>query len=269
MEPAVAERLVSPGPAPPSDGRSGGRRRTGTARGGSTTRRSLAAASSVPGLKRCTPAYEWWQSPDPSGPAARRSVCRRRPSERSAPNSADERPAQPVIVGQLTFRTPRNAPSSGQYALFVIDKCEPQASPGHLGDRAPAHEHRPRMGRPLRQGGAKYPGDRGLASIRTGSANTDPGMAVDFAPNMPSPITFAAEVDPQSPSITDPARQLTVALVSTAAPMTRSTGPRSSPIDRISHSEPAMHRSPNPGERCFRRALMPPCGCGRAKVRPH
>jgi hypothetical protein len=119
------------------------------------------------------------------------------------------------VVGQLTFRTPANAPSDGQYALFVIERAQNQVVP-HIYGSGP-------VGSNVSQGwdgrfndvAAKYPWLHMLASVRTpdGSGFTDPGMAVMFPPNTTGPISFAALLPQNSLPVTDPAQQLTVALV--------------------------------------------------------
>jgi hypothetical protein len=119
------------------------------------------------------------------------------------------------VVGQLTFRTPANAPKDGQYALFVIDRAQSE-SVSSLYATGPA-------GTNVSQGwdgkyndvAAKYPWLRMLADTRTpdGSSFTNSGMAAVFAPNTPGPVTFIATLDAESLPVTDPAQQLTVALV--------------------------------------------------------
>jgi hypothetical protein len=123
--------------------------------------------------------------------------------------------AQQQVVGQLTFRTPHNAPQGGQYALFIIDRA--------LGKPVTALYATGPIGTNVAQGwdgrydevAAKYPWLHMLASTQApdGSGFTNPGMAVSFAPNTPGPVTFTAVLDPESLPVTDPFRQLTVALV--------------------------------------------------------
>jgi hypothetical protein len=62
---------------------------------------------------------------------------------------------------------------------------------------------------------AKYPWLHMLADTRTpdGSSFTNSGMAVIFPPDTQGPVTFTATLDETSLPITDPAQQLTVALV--------------------------------------------------------
>ena len=132
-------------------------------------------------------------------------------------------PTPQQVVGQLTFRTPPNAPQGGQYALFIIDRA--------LGKPLSAVYGTGPAGTNVAQGwdsrfnkvAAKYPWLHMLASKRapdglgftdSGMAGfTDSGMAVMFAPNTPGPVTFTAVLDPGSLPVTDPSRQLTVALV--------------------------------------------------------
>ncbi|HEX4728750.1 MAG TPA: hypothetical protein VH298_13180 [Jatrophihabitans sp.] len=121
--------------------------------------------------------------------------------------------SQQQVVGQLTFRTPPNAPQGGQYALFLIDRA--------LGQPVSMLFATGPDGTNVGQGwdgrynkvAAKYPWLHMLAAIQTPDGWSDPGMAVSFAPNTPGPVTFAAVLDPASLPITDPAQQLTVALV--------------------------------------------------------
>jgi hypothetical protein len=132
-----------------------------------------------------------------------------------AVQSGEGHPTQQLLVGQLTFRTPQNAPKRGQYALFIIDRAlnEPVSEVSATGP----------VGTQVAQGwdgrydkvAAKYPWLQMLASTRApdGSGFTSPGTAVDFAPDTPGPVTFTAALDPASQPVTDPAQQLTVALV--------------------------------------------------------
>lgn len=123
--------------------------------------------------------------------------------------------AQQLVVGQLTFRTPPNAPKDGQYALFIIDRA--------LGSPVPAVYATGPIGTDVAQGwdgrfdevAAKYPWLHMLASTRTpdGSGFSHPGMAAQFPPDTPGPVTFTAMLDGKSLPVTDPSRQLTVALV--------------------------------------------------------
>ena len=117
------------------------------------------------------------------------------------------------IVGHLSFRTPHNAPSDGQYALFVIDK-RVGAPLSQLYGVGP-------VGSNVGQGwdgaynqiAAKYPWLRMLASVASDDGVTDPGMAVSFRPNTRGPITFDAILNPNSHPITNASQQLTIALV--------------------------------------------------------
>lgn len=129
--------------------------------------------------------------------------------------SVGGRPVQQQVVGQLTFRTPANAPSGGQYALFVIDRRQGRSVTAMYGTGP--------VGTNVGQGwdgrfnkvAAKYPWLQMLADVRTpdGSGFTNSGMSVDFAPDTAGPVTFVALLDADSLPITDPAQQLTVALV--------------------------------------------------------
>lgn len=91
-----------------------------------------------------------------------------------------------VAVGELTFRTPHNAPTSGQYALFVLDDSgQPVVNMWAVGP----------VGSNVTQGwqgsfgavGRKYRWLGGLAS-------TNAAMAASFSPKTPAPITFVAQL---------------------------------------------------------------------------
>lgn len=119
------------------------------------------------------------------------------------------------VVGQLTFRTPPDAPRDGHYALFIIDRArgKPVAemyATGPIGTHVVQGWH----GR-YHEVAAKYPWLHMLAATQLpdGLGFTDPGMAVSFAPNTPGPVTFTAVLDRLSLPVTDPSQQLTVALV--------------------------------------------------------
>jgi hypothetical protein len=116
--------------------------------------------------------------------------------------------SQQQVVGQLTFRTPPNAPEGGQYALFLIDRA--QGRPVSMLFAVGPDGTNVAQGWDSRYNkvAAKYPWLHMLAASQTPAGWSDPGMAVDFAPNTPGPVTFAAVLDPASP-----AQQLTVALV--------------------------------------------------------
>jgi hypothetical protein len=124
-------------------------------------------------------------------------------------------PTPQQVVGQLTFRTPHNAPKGGQYALFVIDRAgnKPVTAVYATGP----------VGTNVAQGwdgrydevATKVPWLHMLASTPAadGSGFTNPAMAVSFAPDTAGPVTFIATLDEESLPITDPSQQLTVALV--------------------------------------------------------
>jgi hypothetical protein len=122
--------------------------------------------------------------------------------------------ARHVMVGELQFDTPKNAPADGQYALFVIDNDEHRPVPGMWGVGP--------VGTNVAQGwdsaydrvAAKYDWLRPLAEIpEPGTGITNPGSAVSFAPNTRAPVTFEVMFPRASLPITQPSRQLTVALV--------------------------------------------------------
>jgi len=122
-------------------------------------------------------------------------------------------PTQQQLVGQLSFRTPRNAPSGGQYGLFVIDRASNKPVPAIYGvGPAGTNVVQGWDGR-FNKVAAKYPWLHMLASVRVPNGFTDPGMAVIFASDTPGPVTFTALLDQDSLPVTDPPRQLTVALV--------------------------------------------------------
>jgi hypothetical protein len=118
------------------------------------------------------------------------------------------------IVGRLTLRTPSNAPRHAQYVLFVIDN----------------DAHRPVQdiygvgptGAQVSQGwdgrsadiAKKYDWLAALGEIRNPDGGfSDPGAAVSWRPDTAGPVTFVAPLRRGSLPITQPARQLTVALV--------------------------------------------------------
>jgi len=120
------------------------------------------------------------------------------------------------VVGQLTFRTPANAPSGGQYGLIVIDRASNRVV-DHIYGAGPVgtHEVATSWDYHFNDVAAKYPWLHMIASQRTpdGSGFTDPGMALMFPPDTSGPITFAALLPKNSLPVTDPAQQVTVALV--------------------------------------------------------
>ncbi len=119
------------------------------------------------------------------------------------------------VVGQLTFRTPPDAPHDGQYALFIIDRAQNKPVPVVFAtDPAGTQVGQGWDGR-FDGVAAKYSWLHMLASIRTpdGSGYTDPGMAVGFPPDTRGPVTFVAALNATSLPITDPYQQLTVALI--------------------------------------------------------
>jgi hypothetical protein len=115
------------------------------------------------------------------------------------------------IVGQVTFRTPSDAPHEGQYALFVLQDGQPVSAIWGVG---PPHTHVGQGwdGR-FNEVAAKYSWLRGLASVETEPGFTDAGSAVTFPPDTTGPITFVALRDRDRNPITDPEKDLAVALV--------------------------------------------------------
>lgn len=119
------------------------------------------------------------------------------------------------VVGQLTFRTPPNAPHDGQYALFVIDRAQNKPVSAAYGTGPAGTNVGQGWDGRFNEVAAKYPWLHMLAdtSLPDGSGFTNSGMAVSFPPDTRGPVTFVATLDALSLPITDPSRQLTVALV--------------------------------------------------------
>jgi hypothetical protein len=119
------------------------------------------------------------------------------------------------VVGQLTLRTPHNAPHGGQYALFIIDRARSESVTAVYATGPTGTNVAQGWDGKYDEVAAKYPWLHMLASRQTpdGSGFTHPGMAVSFPPDTAGPVTFTAVLDPASLPVTDPSRQLTVALV--------------------------------------------------------
>lgn len=135
------------------------------------------------------------------------------PGRLTAPLPPEGRPPQ-LIVGQLTFRTPRNAPAGGQYALFLIDRARNRPLSAVWGTGPAGTNVGQGWDGRFNKVAAKYPWLSMLADERLPSGDyTNSGTAVIFAPDTPGPVTFAAMQEPDSLPIADPSQQLTVALV--------------------------------------------------------
>lgn len=118
-------------------------------------------------------------------------------------------PGPDIVVGQLLFHTPSNAPKAGQYSLFVIDNDSHQVVPGMWGI-GPVGSH-------VGQGwDGHYPNLAKAYSWLQPLAVQD-GSAVSFPPDARGPVTFEATLEPGSLPITDPSTQLTIALAFFAA----------------------------------------------------
>lgn len=118
-----------------------------------------------------------------------------------------------VIIGQLRLRTPDNAPALGQYALFVIDNDEHQPVPDMWAVGPAGSNVGQGWDGAYDQLAASYAWLRPLAEIHDDDGTfSDPGSAVSFPPDTASPVTFAAMLPRNSLPITDPGRQLTLAL---------------------------------------------------------
>jgi hypothetical protein len=116
------------------------------------------------------------------------------------------------LVGQLRL-TPPHPNAAGYYGFFVIDNRTHKTLPQLFGVGPPGTNVAAGWDGTYDQAAKKYTWLRMLASIRDGNGGFAPaGMALDIAPDTDGPVTFVA-VDPDAPRITDPATQLTIALV--------------------------------------------------------
>jgi hypothetical protein len=120
-------------------------------------------------------------------------------------------PFTQVVVGQLDFTQPPHAPAGSQYALIIIDrrtgkvaKWAESAAPG----RSLNTGWDSRFGNFAK----RYPWLSATASIPVAGGWAFPGEAVCFDPDIHGPITFDVALDPGSPPVTDPARDLLIAL---------------------------------------------------------
>jgi hypothetical protein len=121
--------------------------------------------------------------------------------------------ARQVVIGQLRFGVPSNAAHDGQYALFVINNDEHRVVPDMWGGGP--------VGTNVAQGwdghysalASAHSWLRPLAMIRNGDGTaSDPGAAVGFPPDTAGPVTFAAYLPADSLPVTNPRKQLTIAL---------------------------------------------------------
>ena len=114
-----------------------------------------------------------------------------------------------TVTGELTFVTQTGAPKPGVLALFVIDRSTGKAA-GELTGSA-------RAGSPVHVGWDRHydqiSKQVSWLSALTPVGSTPPASAVSFAPSTVSPITFTAVLAGTAPAVTEPARDLTVALV--------------------------------------------------------
>jgi hypothetical protein len=131
-----------------------------------------------------------------------------------APNSGMVALASPftqVVIGQLDFTQPPQAPPGSQYALIFIDRgtntvakwvesASPQVSDGGCWDG--------RFGNLAK----RYPWLSATAPVPVNGGWTDPGSAVCFAPDSHGPITFAVPFDQGSGAVADSGHDLLIAL---------------------------------------------------------
>jgi hypothetical protein len=116
------------------------------------------------------------------------------------------------LVGQLRL-TPPHPSAAGYYGFFVIDNRTHKVLPQLFGAGPPGTNVAAGWDGTYDKAAKKYPWLRMLASIPDGNGGFAPaGMALDIAPGTDGPVTFVA-ADPGAPRITDPATQLTIALV--------------------------------------------------------
>ena len=114
------------------------------------------------------------------------------------------------VVGQLTFRTPDNAPHDGQYALFVIDNDDHRPVRDIWGAGPRGTDVGQGWDGRFDQLADKYHWLAPLADMDNGDG--DPGSAVMFRPDTASPVTFVAPLRAGALPVADPSRQLTIAL---------------------------------------------------------
>ena len=119
------------------------------------------------------------------------------------------------VVGELDFDVPKKAPPTGEYQLIPLDRT--------LGDRPPV-----RMSGDLAQGGAvalgwdgwnarlakRYSWMHGVKPIENGDGSmSEDWLALSWRPNSAGPLRFAVWRPPGSLALSDPAKDLTFALV--------------------------------------------------------
>jgi hypothetical protein len=120
-----------------------------------------------------------------------------------------------VLLGQLSLRTPTNAPAGGEYAFVLIDNNDHEPLP----DIYAVGSHRYSS---VAQGwegwyekiAERYPDLTALKPIPEpdGSGWRDPGMAVGFKARARGPVTFTAVLGADALPVTDPARRFTAVL---------------------------------------------------------
>lgn len=116
------------------------------------------------------------------------------------------------LVGQLRVTAPHQN-SSGQYGFFIIDNRTHETVPALYAVGPPGSNVAAGWDGTYDKIAKKYPWLRMLAMVPDGNGGfAAPGMAIDVPPGITGAVTFVA-LDPGALPITDPATQLTVALV--------------------------------------------------------
>ena len=128
--------------------------------------------------------------------------------EPGVPNAARQQ-----VVGQLMLNPPAKASGNRQYVLFVIDNRTNQPVPDLFGaSRSGVSAASGWDGRYQRLA-AKYPWLHDLAETHSDAGWSPPGMSISVPANTHGTITFDAVAPDDALPITDPARDLTFALV--------------------------------------------------------
>lgn len=120
-----------------------------------------------------------------------------------------------VLLGQLTLRTPANAPVRGHYVFALIDHNDHEPLPE-------LYAVGPRPGSNVGQGwdgrdqeiAQRYPKLSAFKDLPGPNGNDwrDPGMAVFFTPRTPGPVTFTAVLPSDALPVNDPAQRFTAVL---------------------------------------------------------
>jgi hypothetical protein len=120
-----------------------------------------------------------------------------------------------VLLGQLSLRTPPNAPADGQYVFALIDKDvhEPLPDLYAVGPRPGSNVGQGWDGR-YQKIAQRYPDLSAFKDLPGPNGNgwRDPGMAVSFTPRTPGPVTFTAVLPFDALPVTDVANRFTAVL---------------------------------------------------------